>query len=343
MEAIDYYMSLNSVWPEHVPLMDTRVKEAYVLQSKKLVFDTIKKFLLQANVSQLDALVGVVVAPNEDSGIRDGGRRSRGHLDTYYASEEVDNFLASCAYTLLTEQPCSHGDVTRAIHYYQLAGRTVEVLEETCKQVAVVLPQAKSSSQSYWIQWATEYYRKYIDGGHGLVVQTLQAEGQSEIAKTLQALLHVSMVYQLAEQGQVEEGCEACQALGWFPLSSANVPAKNAILDTLSAPLQSILEHVMVLMMELLCKCHALVKVQVTAANAGVTRHSPTPLSQHMGVTSDREAALTAIAMRGKALLQMAEKRANGMSFPRRVGGSSTGVLSKETFGQLARLELTMC
>jgi hypothetical protein len=233
-------MTLDSQWVEHVPLMDSQVRNAYVLQSQKLVFGAVKQLLLSANSPQLDVLVGSATAMGGDttSDLRDGGRRSRGHLDHYYAPEEVDQFLASCAYTLLSEQPSSHTDVTRAIHYYQLAGRTVEVLEEVCRQVAAVLPHTTSPSRTYWIQWSTEYYRHYIDGGHGQVIQNLQSEGQIEVAKTLQGLLHISMIYQLAEQGQVEEACEACHALGYFPSTIAEVPAQLSVLEGLSPPLQ---------------------------------------------------------------------------------------------------------
>jgi hypothetical protein len=93
---------------------------------------------------------------------------------------------------------------------------------------------------------------------------------------------------------------------------------------------QSVLEDITVLMMELLCRSHAMVKAQVSGSQ-GHRQEQPT---LQMMVTSDRETALAMVQQRGKALLLLAENLGKG---------HGTGkFFSKDCLKRLATIEISM-
>ena len=154
---------------------------------------SLENMFCSLNGQELSLLVG------EANG--SSGMRLSGHLDVYLEREMVNTILARTAYSLITVKR----ETQLGIRLYELAGMYVEVLEELCNQLSLVMvlsppaSRAKQEAREYWKESCISFYDQLMDdassegGASGVVTEKLQQAGRLGLRHTFEILLNLCM------------------------------------------------------------------------------------------------------------------------------------------------------
>jgi hypothetical protein len=125
------------------------------------------------------------------------GLRVSGYLDIYLDREVIQRVLAQTAYSLIT----SRRDILRGIQLYELAGMSVEVLEELCNQLSLVALLSSSSSRSLrtnWKDYCETFYQKMNSETRGAAIASrLQQAGRLNLRVLFETLLNLCLFVDL--------------------------------------------------------------------------------------------------------------------------------------------------
>jgi hypothetical protein len=132
------------------------------------------------------------------------GVRVSGYLDIYLDREVIHRVLAQTAYSLLT----TRRDISRGIFLYELSGMYVEVLEELCQQLSLVVmvtsssylgrsqEREKTSARTYWKDYCEKFYQKMTSPSSrvgGIITERLQQAGRLNLRVLFETLLNLCL------------------------------------------------------------------------------------------------------------------------------------------------------
>lgn len=172
----------------------------YYYHSNRNKSDTALLKALETLICSLDTydLKQLVGEESETSGMR-----LSGYLDIYLDRDVINRVLAQTAFTLLT----SRRDPIRGLELYKLAGMYVEVIEELCNQLSLVVVVSSNSqrlneksNRSYWKEYCEEFYRHINSQSGGIstaVTERLQQAGKLNLRVLFETLLNLCVFVDL--------------------------------------------------------------------------------------------------------------------------------------------------
>lgn len=185
----------------------------------------------------------------------------------YYPNlRTIDELLVQCASILLAQSKSDslnyvvlQGDnEENGYHLYMLSGRYVEIVEELCRHMCKILSDSvqigtstaiasnaenqwnvkvnmlsksvdSNSDNEFWLHKCHAFFRKYIEGGHGVILKELSASSENglELAKTLEGLLIIASIYDNYDHRHYNEVLDITQQLNIFPINENEVIMKS--------------------------------------------------------------------------------------------------------------------
>jgi hypothetical protein len=146
------------------------------------------------------------------------GLRVSGYLDIYLDREIIQRVLAQTAYALIT----TRRDILRGIQLYELAGMSVEVLEELCNQLSLVaLHSAPSRShdpksiRASWKEYCEAFYQKMNSPTRGAAIASrLQQAGRLNLRVLFETLLNLCLFVDLHAERRFSTHCHLLPSAG---------------------------------------------------------------------------------------------------------------------------------
>ena len=129
--------------------------------------------------------------------------RLSGYLDIYLERDVINRVLAQTAFSLLN----SRKDPIRGLELYKLAGMYVEVIEELCNQLSLVVIVSSNSqrvneksNRTYWKEYCESFYNRINtqSGGIGAAItERLQQAGKLNLRVLFETLLNLCVFVDL--------------------------------------------------------------------------------------------------------------------------------------------------
>lgn len=148
-------------------------------------------------------------------------------------NKQLSNVLAHCVTVVAAAGGGPRGDVR------------IQLLAADTSSTA----NAVSSNNSYWLNKCLDFYKAYIDGGTGEVVNVLRSQGQIDSAKTLEVLLNVAQAFDFFSRDQLQEGLSVCESIALFPTNMNEITARSESYYQLSDTVRAVVPDLLLLSM----------------------------------------------------------------------------------------------
>lgn len=269
----------------------------------------------------------------------------------YPAMDYVDRILISVAKKLLQSyhnsniqngvadlRAVAQDKCNNALSLFMMTGQYDEVVLELNKQLSNVLAHCVTvvapagggphtdvriqlfepatsanvvSNNSYWLNKCLDFYKAYVDGGTGEVINVLRGKNQIEVAKSLEVLLNVAQAFDCYSRDQFQEGLSVCESIAVFPSNMNEINARSEIYYRMDDLMRVIIPDLLMLSMRAMKSLYD----ACLAEKRGNSMFSNRLSGSTTGSGSDMDRVMVNLQERSRALYMYLENiRSRGIS-----------------------------